>query len=157
MRKNNLLRYKGYSAKPEFCADDVIFYGRIIGIDDLVDFYAENVKELETEFQKAVDDYLEFCEEIGKEPQKEYSGTFNIRISPELHKQLTRKAEEEGVSLNRVVERALEHELDRMDDSDEISSLPELNNTKFTPLYLVRSSEEIASQAGVSTSILAVQ
>ena len=66
--KNNILRYKGYSAKPEYSADDKLFYGKILGIDDLVDFSAENAKDLENEFQSAVDDYLEFCKEIGKEP-----------------------------------------------------------------------------------------
>lgn len=71
------MTYKGYSARPEYSAEDRIFYGKILGISDLVDFQSENAKDLETEFHKAVDDYLEFCEEIGKQPQKEYSGLVN--------------------------------------------------------------------------------
>ena len=66
---NSILRYKGYSARPEYSADDQVFYGKILGIDDLVDFYTENAKEIEKEFRAAVDDYLEFCEEVGKQPQ----------------------------------------------------------------------------------------
>lgn len=67
---NNVLRYKGYSARPEFSVDDKVFYGKILGIDDLVDFYTADAGKLEEEFHAAVDDYLEFCEEVGKAPQK---------------------------------------------------------------------------------------
>ena len=89
MKHDNLLHYKGYSAKPEYSVEDKVFYGKLLGIDDLVDFYSENAKNIETEFHKAVDDYLTFCAEIGKEPQKEYSGMFNVRIPPELHRRLS--------------------------------------------------------------------
>ena len=67
MRNSDLLHYKGYSARPEYSASDHIFYGTILGISDMVDFQSENAKDLEGEFHKAVDDYLEFCKEIGKE------------------------------------------------------------------------------------------
>ena len=107
MKNDNLLHYKGYSAKPEYSVEDKVFYGKILGIDDLVDFYSENAKNIETEFQKAVDDYLTFCAEIGKEPQKEYSGMFNVRIPPELHRKLSMAAQSEGVSLNKVVEQVI--------------------------------------------------
>ena len=105
--KSNIIRYKGYSARPEYSAEDQIFYGKLLGIEDLVDFSAENAKELEQAFQSAVDDYLDFCKEIGKEPQKEYSGVFNVRISPELHRKISALAQEEGVSLNKAVEQAI--------------------------------------------------
>lgn len=107
MKNDNLLHYKGYSAKPEYSVEDKVFYGRILGIDDLIDFCSENAKSIEEEFQKAVDDYIDFCAEIGKEPQREYSGMFNVRISPELHKKLSMAAQSEGVSLNKVVEQAI--------------------------------------------------
>lgn len=105
--RNDVIRYKGYSARPEYSADDRIFYGTILGITDLVDFQCENAKDLEDEFHKAVDDYLEFCAEIGKEPQKEYSGMFSVRISPELHREVSVFAQANGVTLNRAVERAI--------------------------------------------------
>lgn len=107
MRNSDLLRYKGYTARPEYSADDRIFYGTILGISDLVSFQSESSKNLEDEFHKAVDDYLEFCKEIGKEPQKEYSGVFNIRIPPELHKEAAMFAQAEGVTLNKAVEQAI--------------------------------------------------
>ena len=95
MKNSDLLRYKGYSARPEYSAEDRIFYGKILGISDL------------DEFHKAVDDYLVFCEEIGKEPQREYSGLFNVRIPPELHKEISLLAQAEGVTLNKAVEQAI--------------------------------------------------
>ena len=107
MKNSDLLRYKGYSARPEYSAEDRIFYGKILGISDLVDFQSENAKDLEEEFHKAVDDYLAFCEEIGKQPQKEYSGLFNVRISPELHREVSVFAQAEGVTLNKAVEQAI--------------------------------------------------
>ncbi len=108
MKSSNVLHYKGYHAKAEYSVDDQLFYGRVLGLTDLVDFYAENAKDVEKEFHASVDEYLAFCAEIGKEPQKEYSGTFNVRISPELHKLAAIKAAEEGISLNKVTEQALE-------------------------------------------------
>lgn len=107
----NVLHYKGYSAKPEYSAEDQIFYGKVLGIDDLVDFYTENSKEIEKEFHAAVDDYLEYCKEIGKQPEKEFNGAFNIRISPELHKKAYHEAVEEGISLNKLTEQALKEYL----------------------------------------------
>ena len=71
MRNSDLLHYKGYSARPEYSAEDRIFYGTILGISDMVEFQSENAKDLEDEFHQAVDEYLEFCKEIGKDPQKE--------------------------------------------------------------------------------------
>ncbi len=107
MKNSDLLRYKGYSARPEYSSEDHIFYGTILGIDDSVDFQSESAKDLEEEFHKSVDDYLEFCEEIGKIPQKEYSGMFNVHISPELHKKISILAQAEGVTLNKAVEQAI--------------------------------------------------
>lgn len=107
MKNGDLLRYKGYSARPEYSAKDRIFYGTILGIDDLVDFQSESARNLEEEFHKAVDDYLAFCAEIGKAPQKEYSGLFNVRIPPELHKKISVLAQAEGVTLNKAVEQAI--------------------------------------------------
>ena len=65
------MTYKGYSARPEYSAEDGVFFERLLGINDLVSFESENEEGLEEEFHKAVDDYLTFCEELGKQPQKD--------------------------------------------------------------------------------------
>lgn len=72
-----------------------------------MDFQTSNIANVEKEFHCAVDDYLIFCSEVGKEPEKEYKGTFNVRIKPELHKNLAFKALEDGDSLNKAVEKAI--------------------------------------------------
>lgn len=75
MKNSDLLRYKGYSARPEYSAEDRIFYGKILGISDLVDFQSENAKDLEEEFHKAVDDYLEFCKQrSASSPRRSIAG-----------------------------------------------------------------------------------
>ena len=104
---NNILEYKGYHSKVEFDLDTLTLCGKIEGINDLITFEADDVSKVEKEFQDAVDEYLEFCKEVGKEPEKEYKGSFNIRISPELHKKLAYVAFKSGESLNKAVEKAI--------------------------------------------------
>lgn len=106
--KNNVLEYKGYHTKVEFDSEDLILRGKIEGIGDFVDFECEDVKDVEKEFHEAVDDYLEFCKEMGKEPDKEYRGMFNVRISPELHKKLAVVSMRQGETLNASVEKAIQ-------------------------------------------------
>ncbi|MBQ9609313.1 MAG: type II toxin-antitoxin system HicB family antitoxin [Lachnospiraceae bacterium] len=104
---NNFLEYKGYHTKIQYDADDSVLRGKIEGINDLVDFECSDMKSVEKEFHAAVDDYLDFCKEVGKEPEKEYKGTFNVRISPELHKKLAIISLKNGDSLNASVEKAI--------------------------------------------------
>ena len=87
--KDSVLEYKGYHTKIEFDSDACVLRGKIEGINDYVDFESTDAQMIEKEFQNAVDDYLSFCEEVGKEPDKEYKGTFNVRIKPSLHRKLT--------------------------------------------------------------------
>lgn len=104
---SNILEYKGYHTKVEFDLDTLSLYGKIEGINDLIIFEADDLSKVEQEFHDAVDDYLSFCEEVGKEPEKEYKGSFNIRISPELHKKIAFIAFKSGESLNKAVEKAI--------------------------------------------------
>lgn len=105
---NNILEYKGYHAKIEFISETKTLRGKIDGINDYVDFETANIAEIEKEFHDAVDDYIAFCEEVGKDPEKEYKGTFNVRISPNLHRQLATLSFKEDCSLNAIVEKACE-------------------------------------------------
>lgn len=103
----NIFEYKGYHTKIEFISESKTLRGKIEGINDYVDFESDDLNNIEAEFHSAVDDYLEFCKEIGKEPEKEYKGSFNIRISPELHRKIAVCAFKEGCSLNSMVEKAI--------------------------------------------------
>lgn len=106
--KKNILEYKGYHTTVEFDAETYVLRGKIEGINDFVNFESIDPRTIEQEFHKAVDDYLIFCQEVGKEPDKEYKGTFNIRIQPTLHKKLALLALKNGDSLNAVVEKAIQ-------------------------------------------------
>ena len=103
----NYFEYKGYIGKPEYSAEDKVFFGMISGINDLVTFEGDNVSELERSFRDAVDGYLELCERIRKEPEKVYRGSFNVRIEPQLHKDLAIRAVQDDMSLNQAVECAI--------------------------------------------------
>lgn len=104
---NNLLEYKGYIGSIEFSEADLIFYGKVQGIKSLISYEGENAKELIEDFHTAIEDYLSLCNERGTEPERAYKGTFNIRIRPDLHKEIAVYAYEHNKSLNSVVESAL--------------------------------------------------
>ncbi|MDA8174013.1 MAG: type II toxin-antitoxin system HicB family antitoxin, partial [Nitrospiraceae bacterium] len=91
--------------------DDDVFHGKIAAINDLILFEGTSVKELKKAFHEAVDDYLETCKEMGREPQKPYKGSFNVRIPSDLHRKAAAKATMMGVSLNQLVQKALEEKV----------------------------------------------
>lgn len=103
----DVLEYKTYYGEVHFSAEDEVFYGKIIGINDLVTFEGSTVKELKKAFNEAVDDYLDTCKELGKEPEKTYKGSFNVRIPSELHRQAARHAALRKMTLNDFVRYAI--------------------------------------------------
>lgn len=118
MIKSNILEYKGYHTKIIFDAETCTLKGKIEGINDFVNFESTDASNIEKEFHDAVDDYLNFCEEVGKNPEKEYKGTFNIRIDPELHKKLCMEAFQEDTSINSIVEKAIEEHFAQSSKTD---------------------------------------
>lgn len=108
---NDILEYKGYYASLHFSSEDEVFYGKLLGIDDLVNFEGASVKELKKSFKEAVDDYLETCEALGKEPNKTYKGSFNVRIPTDLHKEAAIFASINNISLNDFVRTAINYAL----------------------------------------------
>jgi predicted HicB family RNase H-like nuclease len=104
---SSMLTYKDYYTVVAFDAEQGYLYGKIEGIVDLVTFEADNPAAVQVAFQEAVDDYLAFCAEVGKEPDKAYKGKFNVRVDPELHRVANRRAAEQGKSLNQFVEDAI--------------------------------------------------
>jgi predicted HicB family RNase H-like nuclease len=103
------MSFRGYTARIEYDDDDGLFTGRIAGIRDGVGFHAATVDGLRDAFQEAVDDYIETCARIGKEPQKSYSGQVMFRISPDIHRRAALAAELSGKSLNQWAEELLDH------------------------------------------------
>lgn len=102
-----MLKYKDYEGSVEVSFSDKIFHGKLLFVNDLVTYEGADFDGLEAAFKEAVDDYLEFCVANNKEPEKPYKGVFNVRVSPELHKNLARKATIEDSSLNDIVAKIL--------------------------------------------------
>jgi predicted HicB family RNase H-like nuclease len=103
----NAMTYQGYAAAIEFDAEDRIFAGRLVGIQDIVTFHGSSVDDLESAFHEAVDHYLETSAKIGRKPQKPYSGNMMLRVSPDLHARAAAAAELAGKSLNQWAADAL--------------------------------------------------
>lgn len=104
---NNTMQYKGYVGSVEFSEADGLFFGKVLGIRALISYEGTSAAELVADFHGAVDDYLSLCEAENSEPEKAYKGSFNIRVSPELHKQAAICAMAQQFSLNTLVEDAL--------------------------------------------------
>jgi predicted HicB family RNase H-like nuclease len=103
----NVMSYKGYSARIEYDDEDGIFTGRLAGIRDGVGFHADTVEGLREAFHEAVEDYLETCAKVGKEPQRAFSGQMMFRVNPEVHRKAALAAELAGKSLNQWAEEVL--------------------------------------------------
>lgn len=104
----SMLEYKGYHASVEFDAEDEIFVGEVFGIADSLNFHGTSVAELKEMFEQSIDNYLDLCEEIGKNPDKEFKGIFNVRIPPKMHKRAALEAEKQKITLNQYVMKAIE-------------------------------------------------
>lgn len=106
---SSLLSYKNYNGTVEYSKEDSCLYGKVIGLKSLISYEGDSVQELEGDFQSMIDEYLKDCEERGIQPEQPYKGTFNVRISPELHRTVAMYAMEHGKSLNAAVEEAIKH------------------------------------------------
>lgn len=104
----NTIEYKGYVGSVEFSENDSVFFGQIMGIRGLISYEGTTAEELINDFHGAVDDYLELCRAQGVEPERAYKGSFNVRISPELHRKAAICAASRNISLNSLVEKSLE-------------------------------------------------
>lgn len=149
---SSALTYKGYTSKIEFSVEDSTLFGKIEGINDLVTFESDSASTIEKEFHSAVDDYLAYCKEVGKEPEKPFKGSFNIRATPEIHRALAVEAMKTGKSLNSLVVAIFENYLSYTDDYE--------HSDKF-PLHMSKSLHkkvaELAATEGVSINSFIVE
>jgi predicted HicB family RNase H-like nuclease len=102
-----MITHKGYIAKIEFDEDDKVLHGRILGIRDVITFEADSVDGAIAAFKESVDEYLAYCEERNKEPEKPFSGKFNLRIDPDLHRGISLLAAANDISMNSWAEKAI--------------------------------------------------
>ena len=103
----NTMTHRGHTARIDYDDEDALFTGRLAGIRYGVGFHADTVGGLRAAFRDAVEDYLETCARIGKDPQKSYSGQMMFRVNPDIHRKAALAAELAGKSLNQWAEDVL--------------------------------------------------
>lgn len=103
-----MMKYKDYTGHVEYDDEAKIFHGEVLGIKDVVTFQGITVAEIEQAFKDSVEDYLAFCAERGEEPNRPFSGKFNLRIPPELHAKISIAAHLHGESLNNYITKMLQ-------------------------------------------------
>ncbi len=102
------LKYKGYIDSVEYSDEDNILFGRVLGMSkNAITYEGATIDELKADFEAGIDHYLASCEANGVEPRKAYSGTLNIRISPDTHSRLAALAKTSGTSINSVINTAI--------------------------------------------------
>lgn len=127
----NMLEYKGYHAKIEFDEDDMLFIGSVFGIQDSLNFHGTTIQELVDNFHQSIDNYLEMCEEFGRKPDKEFKGSFNVRINPELHREAAFAADQSGMTLNQYVEKAIRSAVSKSDNGPTYVIAPVFTHTLY--------------------------
>lgn len=105
---NDILKYKDYYAEIHFSSEDEVFFGKLIGINDLVSFESDSVKGLKKAFIEATEDYLKTCKQLKKNPEKAYKGSFNVRVTSDLHRKAATIASIKNITLNDFVKYALD-------------------------------------------------
>ncbi len=102
------LHYKGYTGSVEYDEQGNYFYGSLQGLHkDCILYEGDSAALLKKDFEEAVDDYLAHCKEMGKQPEKPYSGKTVIRMGSTLHEEAALKARDLGISLNEFINRAI--------------------------------------------------
>jgi len=116
-----MIEYKSYTAVVEYEPEEESFHGRVANIRDVITFYGRSVEELKRGMAASIEDYLAFCKQEGLEPAKPYSGRFNVRMDPEMHRAVAMAAASSGKSMNDWVVDALERATHERSPSDAAS------------------------------------
>ncbi len=104
----NMIEINGYRAVIQYDPEIDVFRGEFVGLNGGADFYAKDIDNLRKEGEISLKVFLEMCREDGVEPRKEYSGKFNLRVSPQLHAAIAARAAADGKSLNQWVAAVLD-------------------------------------------------
>jgi predicted HicB family RNase H-like nuclease len=107
------LEYKNYSGSIEYSKEDDLLYGKVLGINGLISYEGKTGQELEADFRAAIDVYLDDCKKASINPEKPFKGSFNVRISADLHKKAALLAIEEKMTLNNFVAESIRERIYR--------------------------------------------
>jgi predicted HicB family RNase H-like nuclease len=114
----DIMEYRNFYGSVHYSSEDHVLYGKIIGINDMITYEGREVRELEKNFQEAVDDYLESCRILGKEPEKTYKGSLNVRLTPELHRKAAIMANYRKTSLNNFIKIAVKKAVREIEEQE---------------------------------------
>ena len=102
-----MIEHKGYTGVVEYDPTIERLTGHVVDLKDTIYFEGRSVDEVRESMTRAVDQYLEVCEEKGIEPDRPFTGELRIRMDSELHRNASVAAAAERVSLNTWVQHAL--------------------------------------------------
>jgi predicted HicB family RNase H-like nuclease len=103
-----MIEYKGYMGIFDFDPERDIFHGTVVNTNDVISFYGSSIKELRKEMHKSVEEYLAFCREQGRSPEKPFSGKLILRTNPDLHRRVALEAARHRLSMNAYLQEVLE-------------------------------------------------
>jgi len=112
MKAIDVLTYKGFIGSVHFSSEDDVFFGKVEGINDLITFEGDSVKELRNAFRYVIDEHISDCERENIPVEKSYKGSFNLRLTPDLHRKVAIAAKAQGSTLNAFVRNAIERNLE---------------------------------------------
>jgi len=102
------MKYKDYHGQVNYDEEAKLFHGEVVGLRDVITFQGTSVDELEQAFKDSVDEYLDFCKELGRSPEKPFSGKLMLRLPPEIHERAAYQAKTTGLSLNAWIKQGIE-------------------------------------------------
>lgn len=103
------VEHKGYQGSVSY--EDELLVVQILHITDFVVVECNSASEVGTVFIELVDEYITDCKTLGREPNKPFKGTFNVRISPDHHREAVLSATRREQSLNTWVSDAIREKL----------------------------------------------
>jgi predicted HicB family RNase H-like nuclease len=103
-----ILKHEGYIAEVGYEEGDALMHGVVANARAVLHFAGANIDELKAAFADTIADYRAWCKERGVEPERPYSGTLSLRLSPELHRRIAEQAAKAGESINQFIAERLE-------------------------------------------------
>jgi predicted HicB family RNase H-like nuclease len=102
------MTHDGYVATIELDEEAGLFHGEVVNTRDVLTFQGRTPDELKTAFADTIADYVAWCRDRGKEPERPYSENFTVRLPPELHRRIAAAAARQGKSVNAFIAETLD-------------------------------------------------
>jgi predicted HicB family RNase H-like nuclease len=109
-----MIEYRGYTGVFDYDPEIETFAGHVVDLRDEIYFEGDSIDELKASMERAVEQYLAVCGKRGEDPARPFSGQLRVRMDSSLHQRAAVRAASSGLSLNALVIRALEHELEEV-------------------------------------------